>query len=48
MADHIVDQIEAIAFRAAAMAQPAPVEWELGPIRDYCGFLRECVAELRL
>ncbi|MCU0784021.1 MAG: hypothetical protein MUF81_08235 [Verrucomicrobia bacterium] len=46
-ADDIVDHIEAIAFRAAAVALPALVECELGPIRDYCGFLRKCVADLR-
>lgn len=47
LADHIVDHIEAIALRAAAVAQPALVECELGPIWKYCGFLRSCVAELK-
>ncbi|MEK7706663.1 MAG: hypothetical protein AAB380_01545 [Verrucomicrobiota bacterium] len=47
LADHIVDHIEAIALRAAAVAQPALAECEIGPIRNYCGFLRSCVAELK-
>jgi len=46
LADHIVDHIEAVAFRAAAIAQPALVECELVPIREYCGFLRRSVSEL--
>lgn len=46
LADHIVDHIEAIALRAAAIAQPALVECELAPIRGYCGFLRRSVSEL--
>lgn len=46
LADHIVDHIEAIAFRAAAVAQPALAECELAPIREYCGFLRRSVSEL--
>ena len=46
LADHIVDHIEAVAFRAAAIAQPVVVECELAPIREYCGFLRSAVPEL--
>ena len=47
LADHIIDHIEAIAFRAAAVTLPVLGERELGPIRDYCGFLRKCVLELK-
>jgi hypothetical protein len=47
LADHIVDHVEAIALRASAVAEPVADEAELAPIREYCGFLRRRVTELK-
>lgn len=47
LADHIIDHIEAIALRASAVAEPVATESEVAPIREYCGFLRKRLAELR-
>jgi hypothetical protein len=47
LADHVIDHIEAIALRASAVAEPVATDGELAPIREYCGFLRRRVVDLR-